>query len=341
MIDKLKDLIESSERILITAHISPDPDAISSVILLNQALTKNYPDKQIEAVLEEEPAELEFISGYDQIIFEPIHIKLQDFKPDLFILLDGNNYKRVSRHDGAKIRSYIADKGIKTVIIDHHEELGKDTVDVFINRQSPACAQDVYEICFSELKLSEPDDAAQVAMVGFFADSGGFIYIKAGQQDRLFDFAKKLISRGANVERVKNQLDTYSRDDLSVLQELMSNIDQTTDYSFSFLADDFVEKWLSSGKSQAQLQKGTNVFLNGYIRNIEGRQWGFITYKNTLEGADRYSVSFRAQGGTQDVAAIAVQLGGGGHKPAAGAKIKATNVKEAIASVKEAIQLVE
>lgn len=341
MADELRSLIESADRILITAHISPDPDAISSVSLLNQALSKTYPDKKVAAVLEEEPSGLDFIGGYQDLKFGPVYEQLQAFKPNLFILLDGNNYERVSRQDGQKIRDYIKTNGIATVIIDHHEELGKDDVDVFINNQSPACAQDVYEIGFNELGLSEPAGAAQIAMVGFYADTGGFIYMKAGQQDLLFDFAKTLVGKGAKVEKVKNQLETYSKDDLKVLQELMANIQQTKDYSYSYLADSFVDAWLASGNSQAQLQKGTNLFLNDYIRNIEGRAWGFITYKNTLEGTDRYSVSFRAQGGTQDVAAIAVKLGGGGHKPAAGAKIDAKSASEAIASVKEAIQLVE
>lgn len=165
--------------------------------------------------------------------------------------------------------------------------------------------------------------------------------MKSGQQDRIFSFAKRLVDKGADVEVVKNRLENYTQDDLSVLEELMANINSKDDYSFSFLSDEFVNGWLDKGRLQAQLQRGTNVFLNDYVRNIEKRPWGFIVYKNTLQGENYYSVSFRAQGGTRDVSAIASSLGGGGHKPAAGAKIQALSVQEAIEIVEQAISSVK
>jgi nanoRNase/pAp phosphatase (c-di-AMP/oligoRNAs hydrolase) len=52
-----------------------------------------------------------------------------------------------------------------------------------------------------------------------------------------------------------------------------------------------------------------------------------------------YSVSLRSVGGVEDVSAIARRLDdGGGHKPAAGGRVKANSVQEAISKVKEAIE---
>src|SRR5947209_5893319 len=131
-ISKFKGLIDNSSRILITSHISPDPDAVSSAALLNAALRQQYPDKQITAVLEEEPADLGFIEGYQDITFELVLESLQKFQPELFILLDGNNFERCSRHDGIAIRDFIRSKGIRLAIIDHHELAGSDPAEVFI-----------------------------------------------------------------------------------------------------------------------------------------------------------------------------------------------------------------
>ena len=337
MEEEFKRLIEESERILITSHISPDPDALSSLLLLGSTLSANFPDKDIKLVLEEKPEDLNFMPGYENVEYMPVADSLGSYRPDLFILLDGNNYERCSRHDGQKIREYINQNQVKTVVIDHHQPEGKDTVDVFINNDSPATVQDVYDLCYKALNLKKTDAAAQLTMTGFYADTGGFVYVKAGAQKNLFSFAEELVSAGADIERVKNQLESYTEADMKVLSQLAGNTAHRDSYTYSFLSDEFIEDWLRGGHSPQQLQRPTNSFLNNYIRNIEGRRWGFIIYKNVLQGEDCYSVSFRSQAGVPDVSAIAAKLGGGGHKPAAGAKFESSSLQEAIQTANKAI----
>jgi phosphoesterase RecJ-like protein len=337
-VKKLKELIESSNNILITTHISPDPDALSSVILFGATLKQSFPDKNVAMVAEEEPVNLNFISGYEQIIFAPLLSTLQDHLPDLFIILDGNNYERASRHDGPKVRELLKLNHIKTVIIDHHEPDGKDEADLYINHNSPATVQDVYALLFHGLGLKKPNEAEQIAIVGLYADSGGFAYVKDGQQQQLFDFVKELVGNGANVEKVKNLLSRYSEDDIRVLSMLLDNVSGQSQFTYSFLGDEFIDEWHRSGKSYAQLQPGTGAFLDDFVRNIDGRLWGFIVYKNILQGERMFSVSFRAVSGAKDVSKIAASLGGGGHKPAAGAKFEADSITDAIDKVKAAIE---
>ena len=337
MEEKFKHLVEGSGRILITSHISPDPDALSSLLLLGATLSLNFSDKDVKLALEEKPEDLGYMPGYDGVQYGPVIDALQNYGPDLFILLDGNNYERCSRHDGQKIREYISQNQVKTIIIDHHQLEGKDSVDLFINNDSPATVQDVYELCFNWLKLRKPDDAGQIAMTGFYADTGGFVYVKAGGQKKLFSFAEELVSNGADIELVKNQLESYTDADMEVLSQLAGNVTHSENYTYSFLSDGFIEDWQRGGHSHLQLQRPTNSFLNNYIRNIGGRSWGFIVYRNALQGEGYYSVSFRSQGGTPDVSVIAVKLGGGGHKPAAGAKFEAESLEQAIGIVNDTI----
>ena len=337
MEDKLKHLIESSDRIMVTSHISPDPDAVSSLVLLAETLRLNYPAKSVHAVLEEEPANLAFISGYGNIEFTPVYEAIGKVKPELFILLDGNNFERCSRHDSAGIRQFISSNSVRTAIIDHHEPEGKDESDVYINRNSPACVQDVYEVCFDDLKLQTPPDSAQTAMVGLYADSGGFAYMKDGSHKRLFALAVRLVDEGASVEKIKNRLSRYSSDNMSALKELLNNIQRGGEYTYSFLGDEFMDDWLRKGRTYPALQLSTGVFLDDFIRNIDDRQWGFIVYMNKLQGDGVYSVSLRAVNGVKDVSLIASSLGGGGHKGAAGAKFEASSVEDALAKVKTAI----
>jgi phosphoesterase RecJ-like protein len=172
---KLQELIESNDKILITSHISPDPDAVSSLLLTGVAINANFPQKKVAMVLEEEPVMLKFLDGYNEIIFQNIAEAVKEQLPDLIILLDGNNFDRVSRHDGDKVRQLIADRQIKTVIIDHHELTGRDDADILINRHDPATAQTAYELLFKDLGLNQPAMAAQTALTGYYADTGGFV----------------------------------------------------------------------------------------------------------------------------------------------------------------------
>lgn len=334
--EKFKQLIDSSERILITSHVSPDPDAVASLLLMGTALKKNFSNKQVTMVLEEEPMNLGFLDGYGDIEFGPLLGALEKHRPEMLILLDGNNYKRASRSDGDKVRQYIDQCSVKTAIIDHHETNDKDETDIFINNLSPAAVQTVYELLFHELGLKKPNGSAQTAMVGFFADTGGFVYLKAGTQGKVFEFAEELVAHGASVEQIKSKLSQYSKADMKALSELAANVTHTDNYSYSFISDEFINEW-SKTHSLAELQIATGVFLDEFIRNIDGHQWGFIVYRNILQGNNIYSASFRAVSGTKDVAQIAQKLGGGGHKPAAGAKFEAGSVQEAIDKVKQVI----
>lgn len=341
MTDKLRELINDAQRILITSHISPDPDAFSSLLLFGTTLLTNFPDKKVAMVMEEAPIDLEFLYGYEQVEFLPLIEALNKHRPDTFVLLDGNNYERCSRHNGAAVRQYIADNKVKTVTIDHHEQAGKDEVDIFINRNSPATAQTVYEVLLKEMELKKPEQAPLTAMVGFYADTGGFVYLKDGQQEQTFDFAKELLMQGVDLEEIKNKLLQFTTDDMKTLAELMANVACDGDYTYSFIRDEYISEWLKSGKTQAQLQRATGIFLDEFIRNIDGRKWGFIVYKNTLQGDDIYSVSLRAVSGVRDVSLVANILGGGGHKPAAGAKVEAKSANHAITKVRQAILVSE
>jgi phosphoesterase RecJ-like protein len=336
MKERLKQLIESAGTIFITSHISPDPDALSSLLLMGTALKRNFAGKEIYMVLEEEPIGLESFEGYKSIEFGPVLTALKSHKPDLLILLDGNNFGRFSRADGEKIRRFVEENDIRTVIIDHHEPDGKDEVDLYINQGSPASVQDVYEILFDRLGLDKPDGYARTTMLGLYADTGGFTYENKRHKETL-KLADKLIGAGVSVEEISNLINQYSVEDLRVLAELAANTRHEDGYNYSFIRDEFVADWIMSGKTGAQLHKGTEAFVNNFVRNIGGRKWGFITYKNILEAGDIYSASFRAVNGTKDVSKIASALGGGGHKGASGAKFEAASVSQAIDKIKAAI----
>src|SRR5476651_941026 len=223
MSDKFKQLVDDAERILITSHTSPDPDAVASLLLLGTTLQGNYPDKQIQMVLEEEPDGLDFLTGYDTIQLRPLLEASKELKPELVIIVDANNYERVSRHDGIALREYLEQNNTKLAIIDHHLPDDKEDAQVYINSGSLAAVQDVYETCFDQLGLKKPDSYAQTTMAGLYADSGGFAYASS-RDDQTFELAGKLVAAGADIEGIKNRLNQYTEDQMKVQGELIANI---------------------------------------------------------------------------------------------------------------------
>jgi len=333
------DFLDKSQKILVTSHISPDPDAVCSTLLLGETLAHNFPDKEVKMVLEEKPARrLDFLDGYQGIEFQPIFGVFKGFEPDLFVLLDAPNYERCSRNDGDLLRRLIDDQKTSTTIIDHHEEYDRDEVDVYINNRRPATAQEVYELVFEKLELKKPDGYAPTTLLGIISDTARHKFDNPVHRET-YRIVSDLLDAGASIEELETKMDRYDSYQLEVLNNLIGHTtDSGQGYTYSYIDDDFTENWLKDGKPVDSFKLGFEEFTNNYLRNFKQNLWGFAVYKEMVAGADGlYGVSFRSVSGAQDVSKIAYRLGGGGHKPAAGAKVEAASVEEAVELTKKAI----
>ncbi len=317
---KFKSLVEQSNKILVTSHISPDPDSICSILLLGTTLELNYPNKHVIMHSEEQPYGLEYLHGYKKLKVQPLKNVLQDV--DLIIVVDAMNFVRISRNDWQEVAEKVKEQGTALAIIDHHEPVGVEDNKVYINQGFPAAAQEVYDICFNKLNLKKPEGYAQTTMVGLYSDTGGFAFLNDRYKDTL-NLVSDLLDEGVKVEVIKNQLNQYTEDQMKSLAEAASNISHEQGYSYTFLRDAFVDNWLTQGKLLVDLQMGLKNLCRKFYSNIDGRTIGVTTYKDPRLGENYYSASFRSVGGDPDMSVIAQKFGGGGHKGAAGAKVQA------------------
>jgi len=339
MKNKLKKYIENSQKILITSHISPDSDAICSVLLLGRTLKANYPDKQVFMSLEELANGLDFLTGFDQLEEKNLVAALETHNPDLLFFVDAMNVERCTRKDAPAAKKYLSSHpDITQIIIDHHEQVGVNKAALYINQGSPATVQDVYEVCFDWLGLKKPKSYGEITMLGIISDSLRFKYQNPRHRET-FKLVSDLIDAGASIEQLESRLEHYDTDQMRVFGELATNIRSSRKgYSYSFISDEFTERWERKDRPPASFKSACEIFVNQFIRNFENNQWGFIIYPDVVTGAGHYCVSLRSVGGVVDVSAIAAKLGGGGHKPATGAKIQVGNIEEAIEKVKTAIK---
>ena len=319
---KFNQLITQSEHVLIISHISPDPDAVCSVLLLGRTLQKNFPEKQILMALEETVSQnLNFLTGYGEIEFGPIIEKVKLFKPDLLISVDAAGMQRLSRNDNQVMSDLIYDQlKSKVIVIDHHPKDASVKADLYIKSSYPATAQEIYELVFERLSLQEPEGYAETALLGIVRDSNRFLYNNVHHR-KTFSVVSDLLDAGASIEHLEYKLERYSKNQLTVLANLMTNIVTSREgYSYSFIDDEFSQSWTAEKGPIDAFKAACDIFGGQFLRNIEQNFWGFVVYPE-LQSADKsYSVSFRAVSGGVDVARIAASLGGGGHKEAAGAK---------------------
>lgn len=335
---EFRQLVETAGKILITSHISPDPDAVTSALLVGRTLKYNFPEKDVQIVLEEEPArKIDFLDGYDEIKFKLLLEAVAEFQPDLIILVDAAGFDRVSRVDGVKLRQLINSRQIKTAIIDHHEQHGRDDARVYINNQRPATAQEAYELLFEELNFQKPRGYAETTLLGIISDTARHKFDNPIHR-QTYRVVSDLIDAGASIEKLEAKMDRYDVDQLMVLNNLISNItDSDQGYTYSFIDDKLSQNWLISGKSVDSFKLGLEEFTNRFLKNFQKNYWGFAVYMEMVGQRGFYGVSFRSVSGVKDVSKIAYMLGGGGHKAAAGAKFEASSVEAAIERVKAVI----
>jgi phosphoesterase RecJ-like protein len=337
--EKFSELLKSSRKILVSSHISPDPDAVCSTLLFGNTIKTNFPDKDVHMVLEEHPARMmEFLSGYGEIEFNSILAAAESLRPELFIMLDAPSFDRCSRNESQALREALKRQKTKIAIIDHHEQHGKDHSDIYINNRRPATAQEVYELLFEKLKLAKPDGYAQTTLLGIISDTARHKFDNPVHRDT-YRVVSDLLDSGASIEKIESKMDRYDANQLKVLSNLINNTtDSGEGYTYSFIDDELTDEFLDNNKPLSGFKLGFEEFTNNFLKNFEDNQWGFAVYKDVASGKGAYGVSFRAMSGTKDVSVLAHRLGGGGHKPAAGAKFQAENIKDAIKKVKEAIR---
>lgn len=333
MEETLKQLIDSSAKILVTSHISPDIDAVSSSLLAANTLAVNFAGKTINLVLEELPNQkLDFLGGYSSIKNQNLADFVESNTPNLIIIVDAGKLSRCSRNEGEKLKQLVKQRDIKVAVIDHHEPGDKGDSDVYINDGYPAASQQVYHILFDNLNLKKPDGYGEATLLGLLSDTLRFKY-KNSKHRETFALVSDLIDGGIDIEYLENKLETYSKDQLEVIAHLISNLQTGSGFNYSFISDSFADQWQQSGKDPIDLKSGAAVFVNQFIRNIKPNSWGFLVSREVIASEHNYSVSFRAEGGTKKVSDLAKKLGGGGHESAAGAKFHAESVLDAVNKV--------
>ena len=309
LIDLLK---EAKGSILILTHENPDGDSLGSGLALYQFLKKQGKDVYIGSK-DGVPHFLDFLPKSDEVI------RLPDGRfYDIGIIVDASGFYRA----GADV------KVGKKIRIDHHiggEFYGRHD---YIDPKVPATAVLVYELIKNWDETAIDKDIATCIYTGLATDTGFFRY--SNTDERAFDLAKELLHYGVDPYYVYTMFS--ERESLNKMKLISKVLETLQLYEDGQVAGIIIfKKFLDETGTTYEDTEG----LVNYPRAIEGVKLAFALIERPDEGV--WKVSLRAKDDV-NVGKIAERLGGGGHRYASGAKIKARDYKEALNKVLEAIR---
>ncbi len=305
--DKAIEVIKRGRRFLVVSHVSPEGDAVGS--LLGAALALRSIGKEAVAYLEDPVPELfSFLPGADTVV----HSLEGAGAFDATIAVDCGQKERLGK-------DFVELKEPGTIVnIDHHATNdGFGDVNVIVPDAS-AAGELVYDLV-KAAGIEITKDIAVNLYVAIHTDTGSFRYSSSTAES--FIKAGDLVRHGAEpwvLSRLvyeNNPLRKYRL--LGMVLPTLDVIDLSDAGDGVKIATLFVTKDMFSRAGAGR--DDADGFVN-YARGIQGVEVGLLFRE---AGENMYKVSMRSKG-VVDVARISMLFGGGGHRNAAGFTIKGT-----------------
>lgn len=170
----IMDIIERSEKIVITTHLSPDGDALGSSLALYHYLKDR--GKQVRIIVPNSfPYFLKWMQGTGGIeVYEYNPAAAQHIlhHAELIFALDYNIPKRVG-----EMGTYLETSPAKKILIDHHPFPG-ETFDITVSHPEISSTSElIFRLLFQAGKYEEMTQAeAECIYCGMMTDTGGFTY---------------------------------------------------------------------------------------------------------------------------------------------------------------------
>lgn len=294
-IDKVKKIFLEKNSFLLATHLSPDGDALGSLVGLGIVL-ENQGKSVVMALGEREqlPPHYLFLPRLDKIVYPDS----QGFSPEVFVALDCASLARL----GGWIEK--AKKARFFINLDHHlsnERFGSVNV---VETQASSTSELVFGL-LKDLNFKLNKEAALAFYVGILTDTGRFQY--ANTSLKTFEVARELVSYGLDTSQIFQEIyENYSFACLKLLGLVLKRARLDGDLIFSYIKQSDLNKY------EVQLPETENYI--DFLRLTRDSRLA-ILFKELPDG--KWKVSLRSKKGVYSHL-IASRFGGGGHPGAAG-----------------------
>jgi bifunctional oligoribonuclease and PAP phosphatase NrnA len=293
--------LRAAEKLLLTTHENPDGDALGSLLSMHWLLEQLGKDSLMYMSPDEFPLPWEYRSWtFDGLVGAPP----DDIAERTIVFLDCGNIDRMPV-------DFLKQEGLHVLNIDHHHDnTNFGTVNLVVPEAS-CTAEIVFELAKDlSAEITEPiADALYVALV---TDTGRFMYENTTPEAHRM--AADLIEAGVEPHTVYRRLyESLPLRRLQLLQRALASIERHDDGAITvahLTKDDFEQTGALETDSEG---------IVDHMRAVEGTAVAVLVRELLAEDRQgRSKVSLRATDGRVDVSAIARELGGGGHRQAAG-----------------------
>ncbi len=285
--------ISKYDNIVLARHIGPDPDAVCSQLALKESIKLTFPNKNVYAV-GLSVSRFKYFGALD-------HIDDSTLENALLIVLDVPNIARI---DGANIKNYA-----EVIKIDHHpyeDKMGK--LEIVDTTSSSTC--ELVALLINKTKLKMNDKIAENLYLGLVADSDRFLL--STTTSRTLDVASYLV-KNYNIDLRESYKHLYDRplNEFRFQGYLAINMTVTENgFAYMKITNEMIKEFDVDAGSASNMVNNFN-----YIKEVIA--WSFVSYD---EKQELYKVNIRSRGPV--INEIASHFNGGGHKFAAGARIK-------------------
>jgi phosphoesterase RecJ-like protein len=321
-------LINNSNRIVITSHLSPDGDAIGSSLALYHFLKNRGKDVRV-IVPNAFPGFLKWMIGAGDIDIYEYHPKggqYELYSADLIFSIDYNIPKRVGD------MAYALEKSrAKKILIDHHPQPG-DIFDVAISYpEISSTGELVFRLLLQAGRYDEiTKTIAECIYCGMMTDTGGFTFNSSNPET--YAIISLLLRKGVNKDEIFSKVfHNHNADRFRMLGFMLSQRMEIFPGQHAALI--YLSK---QDQAQFAISKGdTEGFVN-YPLSIKGII--FSTFIREDDGLIK--LSFRSQKSFPCNEFAADFFNGGGHLNASGGEFYGT-MEEAIAIFSEGLKQYE
>jgi bifunctional oligoribonuclease and PAP phosphatase NrnA len=312
----ISQVINSKKRFVVSAHLSPDGDAIASQLAMARLLTLMGKEAIIvndEAV----PVQFKFLVE-DGDILETVP---DDFDPEAVVVIDTPVRDKINcgaiRDRFAEPMKPAEEAGdiggrswtdVVTIFLDHHQR--SDTIGdyVYVDPTASAAATIVGRM-MTMLDISPEPKIGTHLICGIMSDTGRFSF--ANTTPESLKIVASMVDSGANISEVATNLFyRNSFESMKVTGTALSTLEISKSGRVSTMV--LLEEAVDEHGQTVEVED-----LKNYPVSIRGVEIGIFLRP---AGGNGVRVSVRATG-EADVNKFADQYGGGGHKKAAGCRV--------------------
>jgi phosphoesterase RecJ-like protein len=291
------DLVRRADRILIITHVSPDGDAIGSLLAMGHLIRQLNKEQVVLALDDGVPEKYSFLPGSADVT------RSAEDSFDLVLILDCSDDRR-----GGEVLRNSWNSEIPLINIDHHitnTEFG--TINI-VRVDAAATAQIIYWLA-EAWGLEINQDVALCLLTGLVTDT--LCFRTANVTPKVMEDAAALMEAGADLSVVTRQ--TVNRKSYEAIRYWGAMLDTV------HLEDRVIWAIASNGiRERVGYRSNGDASLVTFLATAWEADIA-LTLTETDEG--QVEISMRAKPGF-DVSGIALELGGGGHPAAAGATIE-------------------